>query len=237
MPIETVSVNGYRFYLINGKYYPSVTSILKLKPNPALEKWKMKLAEEQVIAISEYTAERGEIIHYSALRTYETETITQDSLNCEYNYFKQYPQMREEILRTGQLFKQFKQQFHLIPVALEKAIWHDTLHYAGRIDFAGYLVQQKNSYHIPILMDIKTSKQMYKDSLALQLAGYNLCIQKKATRLYCLLLHPGSSRVADVAIGHTHPYWSFEEIQPNYEGFLSLLRAFKQLQPKILSGE
>jgi len=108
--IETISIQGFRFYLINGKHYPSVTSILKFRTNPALEKWKAKLLEEQVKTISEYTAERGEIIHYKVLRTYETKTIIQEPLDKDsLVYIRHYPQMKDEILRVGRLLREFNE--------------------------------------------------------------------------------------------------------------------------------
>jgi len=52
--------------------------------------------------ISEYTAERGEIIHYKELRTYETKTVIQEPLDKDsLVYIRHYPQMKDEILRVG----------------------------------------------------------------------------------------------------------------------------------------
>ncbi len=236
MTIETIHINDFRFYLINGEYYPSVTSILKLKPNPILEKWKSSLTEEQVQTISEYTAERGEMIHYGTLRTYETKTIIQEPLDKDsLVYIRQYPQMKDEIRRVGRLLREFKQHFKLIPLSLEKVVCNHELGFAGRIDFVGYLMNGNSQQKIPILMDIKTSKVIYRNSLELQLAGYNLAIQKKAKKLFCLLLHPGETTIDDITIGAAKPHWSFREIRPNYQGFLALLRAFKLLEPRILA--
>lgn len=84
-------------------------------------------------------------------------------------------------------------------------------------------------------MDIKTSKQIYYESLALQLAGYNLAINKKAEKLYCLLLHCGKTTIDGITIGAIKPHWKFQEIIPNYEGFICFLKAFKRLEPRILA--
>lgn len=65
---------NFRFLYIRNQWLPSVTSNISLKPNPALKKWKSNFSEEQIRLVSEDSAERGSIIHYGALRTYETET-------------------------------------------------------------------------------------------------------------------------------------------------------------------
>ena len=38
--------NGFRFYNIDGKHYPSVTSILGIKKKEGLEQWRKNVGEE-----------------------------------------------------------------------------------------------------------------------------------------------------------------------------------------------
>ena len=38
--------NGFRFYNIDGKNYPSVTSILGIKKKEGLEQWRKNVGEE-----------------------------------------------------------------------------------------------------------------------------------------------------------------------------------------------
>lgn len=108
--IQTRTINGYRFYRINGEYYPSVTSVLSIIPHPALEKRKQSLTPAQVEEILKYTSSRGSLVHYGALRQYETSEIIQDELEQEsINFLKQHPQMKQEIDIVGRLFREFTQ--------------------------------------------------------------------------------------------------------------------------------
>ena len=38
--------NGFRFYQIDGKNYPSITSILSIQKKEGLEKWRKNVGEE-----------------------------------------------------------------------------------------------------------------------------------------------------------------------------------------------
>ncbi|MFX0205304.1 MAG: hypothetical protein ACFFDT_04915 [Candidatus Hodarchaeota archaeon] len=233
--IKTTDIMGYRFYVIDGQYFPSVTSILSIRRNEVLEQWKHRLTLTQVRLIQEWISLRGTFIHYGALRTYETDTIIQKEEPYEsYNYMKVHPQMREEVRIAGQLFREFKQKYTLTPVALEKTVWSIKYGFAGTIDCLAYLYNKNNGSKTPIIADIKTSKEIYTDSLALQLAGYNLAIQMKARKCFVLLLHPGQTTLDGVTIGRDAPYWAFQEITPNYQGFLELVRIFQLLKVFLL---
>lgn len=108
--IQTRTINGYRFYPINGSLYPSVTSVLSIKKNITLEKWKQSLTPAQVEEILKYTSSRGSLVHYGALRQYETSEITQGELEQEsLEYYNQHPQMKQEIDIVGRLFREFTQ--------------------------------------------------------------------------------------------------------------------------------
>ena len=91
-----VFVRPFRFYQINGSLYPSVTSIISIRPNQALERWKQSLTTTQVQAVQEYTSHRGILIHWGCLKQYETSEIIQDELEQEsINFFKKHPQMKQ----------------------------------------------------------------------------------------------------------------------------------------------
>ena len=143
--------------------------------------------------------------------------------------------MKDEILIASRLFKEFIQRYRLEAVKLEQAVWNHQYEFAGRVDFMGHLIRP-NGERIPILMDIKTSKSLYNSSLELQLAAYNLCIKKRARRLYCLLLHPGRTVISGVTVGLKTPHWKFVKIEPNYEGFLDRLKLFNEVKDQILAG-
>ena len=237
MTIQTVSIKGYRFYKIDGRLLPSVTSIISQIESESLRKWKQQLSEEQIRAVQEYTSHRGNLIHAHALKTYHTATIQQEDYpHDSYAYMQEHPQMKDEIKIAGQLFRQFKRRVELIPVALEKVVWNEEYGYAGRVDFVGGLVDKKNGSKTPILMDIKTSKEIYTNSVSMQLSAYNEAINNRAKKLFVLLLHSGRTQISNVTIGADKPYWSFKEVPQNFKKFKGLLEAFDVLKSYILSG-
>lgn len=237
MMIQTKNINGFRFYNIQGKFYPSVTSVLSIIPNQALERWKASLTSAQVQAVQDYTSERGEMIHYGALQTYETDMITQEPFDKKsLNYYHQYPKMKDEILIASQLFRDFTKKHQLIPESLEKCVYSLDYGYAGRVDFVGYLNEPITGEKIRIVMDIKTSKKVYEDSVSKQLSAYNKAINNWGDKLYVLLLHPGKTTLKGVEIGADKAHWKFQEIEPNFHGFLDNLVSFKGVEEEIIAG-
>jgi len=235
--MDKINVRGLRLYKINDRYLPSVTTILSFRnKHPALLKWRASITEEQEKQILEYTSNRGTLVHWGALRQYETETVIQEEKPHEsVAYMKEHPQMREEVRVALKLFREFKQQYKLTPVALEKVVWSIKHNFAGTIDFAGYLHNEKNGSKVPVLLDIKTSKDVYTESLSLQLAGYQLAIGKRAKHCYVLVLHPGQTTIAGVTIGAEKPFWKFERIVPDYSGFLHWVDMFSTINNTLQS--
>lgn len=238
MAIETKNINGFRFYDIEDQWYPSVTSVLSIIPNHYLEKWKKSLTEAQVQSVQEYTSHRGILTHFGCLKTYETETISQGELEQEsVEFLHRHPQMKDEILIAARLFREFKQHYHLEPVRLEQCVWNEKYKFAGRLDFVGFLIDKDNGSKTKILMDIKTSKMVYEDSVSRQLSAYNYALNNWADKLYVLLLNCGKTTIAGVEIGADKPYWLFQEVPTDFHGFLARLDWFKISEERILAGE
>ena len=74
-------------------------------------------------------------------------------------------------------------------------------------------------------------------SVSRQLSAYNKTLNNWAEKLYVLLLHPGKTTINGVEVGADKSYWLFQEIQPNFEGFLNRLDYFKVVESRILNGE
>lgn len=236
--VESIKIGRWRFYKIGGRLLPSVTSILSQIEPESLRKWKQKYSEAQVHQVLEYSSHRGNLVHWHALKQYHTTTIQQNEYPSEsLAYMKEHPQMKVELRITGQLFQQFRRQYQLIPVALEKVVWSEKYGYAGRCDFVGGLMDNKNDSKTPILMDIKTSKEIYTNSVSMQLSAYNEAINNRAKKLFVLLLHSGRTQISNVTIGADKSYWSFKEVPQNFDGFKGLLKAFQVLKPLILNEE
>lgn len=66
---SSTSPDGYRTYATpDGIDYPSVTTVLKRIPNPALDAWRLAMGEERARIISQRAAARGRAIHAVAER-------------------------------------------------------------------------------------------------------------------------------------------------------------------------
>ncbi len=61
--LETKSVNGLRYYLVNSELYPSITSILSIKSNEKIQAWKDRLGEDVAQFESSRAAQRGTNFH------------------------------------------------------------------------------------------------------------------------------------------------------------------------------
>jgi hypothetical protein len=233
--VETVNINNFRFYRIGEQWLPSVTSVISIIPSPAIEKWKELYTTAQVEEILEYTSHRGVLIHFSSLKQYETSKITQGEIENEsVEYFQQHPQMKDELLVAAKLFHDFRRKYQLIPVALEKCVYNLKYGYAGRVDGQFFLINQNGS-KTSILVDIKTSKTIYADSVSKQLSAYNKCLGGWAEKLFILLLHPGKTQINGIEIGADKPCWLFQEVTTDFHGFLDRLKLFKSLKLHLLA--
>jgi genome maintenance exonuclease 1 len=57
------NIDGTRFYEINGKNYPSITSVLSIKSKEGLEKWRQSVGEEAAKWEMGRAARRGKAAH------------------------------------------------------------------------------------------------------------------------------------------------------------------------------
>lgn len=61
--LERRVINGRRFYMVQGKPLPSVTTVLGAKPKPELEAWRNRIGHEQAAKITQQAAHRGSGTH------------------------------------------------------------------------------------------------------------------------------------------------------------------------------
>lgn len=221
--------SGYREYLIKDGYVPSVTSIISVLPKPYIQQWKKKYSPEQVEAVMKYSSIRGNMIHYNALQQYCDAFITQEPPDLkDVQEAIQSKAMFKEIYMAMILFKEFQSVFTLKPVAVERVVHNHKVGYAGRVDFQGYLVSGKKK--TPVLVDIKTGAEVYKDDASLQLTAYNKALDNFAERLYILLLHPGPTTIGGVLFGGKYAYWSFVRVYPDWEEFIKTMDKFQKIK-------
>lgn len=229
--VETRYSSGYREYKIksSGLFVPSVTSIINVEPKQALTRWKKTLTPEQLEAVLSHAKLRGNLIHYNCLQQYTSAFITQEPPS--YNELQRgigSKILQQEIQIGLSLFKEFQSVFTLEPMAIERVVYNTEIEYAGRVDFQGYLISGQK--RIPILMDIKTGKEIYKDSTSLQLTAYNKALNDFAEQLYVLTLHPGPCTIGGVTFGGKYAYWQFVRLKPDWQGFLEAVERFQQIK-------
>ena len=110
--------NGFRFYKIDGKHYPSITSILSIQKKEGLEKWRKNVGEEAAKWEMARAARRGKATH----------TLVEQ-------YLKGQPQTINDVLPNGmfRLLKPYLEQIDNIH-CLEKIMYSHKLTLAGQVD-------------------------------------------------------------------------------------------------------
>ena len=110
--------NGFRFYQIDGKNYPSITSILSIQKKEGLEQWRKNVGEEAAKWEMARAARRGKATH----------TLVEQ-------YLKGQPQTINDVLPNGmfRLLKPYLDQVDNIH-CLERIMFSHKLTLAGQVD-------------------------------------------------------------------------------------------------------
>jgi hypothetical protein len=155
---KQVNVLDSRFYRRNGKYYPSVTSILNYFPkNQFFHSWLKDVGHNSDIIASKAAGE-GTQVHNAVEAFLNGEEITwiDEFGNAKYNL-----DVWRMILRFAEFWNTHKPEL----VATEYHLFSDEHEFAGTADF---IVRFQDSLW---LMDLKTSNSLHT-SYDLQLAAY-----------------------------------------------------------------
>ena len=162
--------DGKRKYLTpEGNSYPSITTILSSKGNPAIEAWKKRVGEAEAARISKVATTIGNALHDNSEKYLKNEMTTEDISNLS-NMDKW-------------MFKSFKNLLDRIDnvIALETALYSDNLKIAGRVDciaeFDG----------VPAIIDFKNAKKPKKEEWIedyfLQATFYSYAFYERTGRL------------------------------------------------------
>ena len=175
--ISRVTKRTRRHYVVHGEEVPSVTTVLKLWPKPALYMWYAKRGRE---AVAEYLSEYlGEPISMGLLENAVAEaktapqrdakeaadlgTMAHELISMELAGHKvTVPPELDSVMRS---FHDWQHDEHLTLVDTETAVYADN--YAGTIDA---LFKRDNGSFL--LVDWKTSKQIYSPEYDVQVHSY-----------------------------------------------------------------
>lgn len=158
-----------RFYDIDGKLYPSVTTALGVIRKPFLEVWRGKLGNDEADRVMHEAADLGSAVH-----DYCHMINTGQAVDPADEY-------REMVMAYQSWLSATVKEI----VLAEQVVYSHKYQYAGRLDLLAVLKGDK----YPTVIDIKTSKGIYPD-MALQLAAYQQALAEmgiKANRR--LILH------------------------------------------------
>lgn len=155
MNIKTTYKNGYRIRIINGKAYPSVTSILQLLPkDERLTNWKIKQALEYVQknGLTNDSVKKALVQHKAILKSTAIEGEKYHKMIQDYetkNEWVKHPVLNKWITT-------FKQPNRFQGKNAELIVYSDTFGTSGAIDLFGYMMES-----IPYIIDIKRAKAVY----------------------------------------------------------------------------
>ena len=118
--LKSQSQNGFRYYSVDGKSYPSVTSVLSILSKDGIRAWRDSIGHDVADFETRRAATRG--IHFHKI--------------CEnYLYNKNISEYKKKILSYG-LFNLVKSEIDRIDNihAMEKTLYSHSLKLAGRAD-------------------------------------------------------------------------------------------------------
>lgn len=161
--LDAQMIDGKRYYLVEGSYFPSVTSVLSSLSKDGLQAWIDKVGVEKAEQIKNAAADRGTKLHQM----------------CE-DYLHNKPDYGKGMMPTiVALFKQVKPWLdeHVDFIyGNELALFSKTLYTAGRCD----LIAQIDGK--PAILDFKTStnekKEDWIESYFLQVTAYSIMFEE-----------------------------------------------------------
>lgn len=168
--IEQINNQDSRFYLINGKYYPSVTSILTIYPKGiGFYKWLVGNGSwDEAERIKEEAGDRGAKVHNAIIQLIKGKQLRLMTAKGDERIFT------EEEWKAILAFKNWWEDFKPITSDCEKMVYSEKFGFAGTVDWIGYIhISDKSGKKKKCLamLDWKTSKSIYSSSL-IQVAAY-----------------------------------------------------------------
>lgn len=208
--VNIVDVNSKRYYLIDGRKYPSVTTVLSIIRSPALEQWRGKLGNVEADRIRDEAAEIGTKLHRVC-----------HLFNSSQPFLFPSTQLEKMFAAYHAWFKNCIEEV----IATEMTVWSEQYGYAGTIDLVAVLKGDV----APSVIDLKTSKDFWPE-MALQLAGYREALIEMDLPSLRRLLHLPWRRLVvqiDKVEHELVVVKEYTEHQRDFNGFLAALSLFR----------
>jgi hypothetical protein len=197
-PQKRENRSGSRWYKIEDKEYPSVTTILSVIGKPALIAWSGKVERELVTAASmslyrdlHGTPKLSDIAYLTSLQTRlglerahvkelakAGEIGTQAHSLIEWNLRAGMmesagpsPRIGDKAMWAFMAWEDWKKSVNLKPIFIEQTVWSTQYGYAGTMD----LFAEVNG--VPTVIDWKTGKAIYPEAY-LQNAAYRVALRE-----------------------------------------------------------
>jgi hypothetical protein len=203
-------MTAWRGYTVDGKRYPSVTTIIsQTLPNPGITAWKLRVGEEEAQRISREATDWGTGIHalVEAVNRGKTDELSDDDAALVAPYTRWRNENVDLILGA------------------EKMLVSHVHGYAGTTDAIAVM----NGDRYPAILDFKSSKTaLGQDEWRLQLAAYVVAAEEHLGLLCRRRIIVRLSRVEPEKL-YVHELPE-DALKDDIECFLSLLRVWKWRQ-------
>ncbi len=182
-PNSTTRRDGSRTYAWQGETFPSVTTILRSVPKPALMYWAARKAAEKAVeltragelAASLHAGEERQVIDILRNACWEHRDDAADTGSAVHRAIERAiihgddpdftPDMSDVARPRFEAFRAFEARYQPVWEAAEATVYNRTHGYAGTFDALARISGRR------FLIDVKTGKNVYPE-FALQLAAY-----------------------------------------------------------------
>jgi len=239
MSVETIEFFDDRFYKINDKWYPSVTTVLSVLNKPGLDRWRGDLGNREADMRVFEAQWRGKRIH-TAWEAYclgnkicykPTEQVSTD------DHIMEYQDEYLQLLKLHEFAQEVQPEFQLT----EEIVYNDGLGIAGTVDNLLYI--NEGSYMINGSKPLKLEEGYYicdlktgslHESAFMQLAAYASCITDIFEIKGGLILHTKATTRSGIK-GFAAKLRTCDELAEDYVKFANIKKVFddnNKLTPK-----
>ena len=244
--IKRVEYFDDRFYKVEEKYYPSVTTILNVIDKPGLARWRGDVTNKEADRIMIEAQDKGSRIHYAwevycnggSIGYYKWQS--EEKPECDFAFTNQHEMV--DLIKLIEFRKLLKPDI----LSSEATVYSDKHEYAGTIDNVFSIEKdvdlvngrakdtiEKGLY----IVDLKTGKTV-SDEAYMQLAAYAKAYEETGlgTVKGAMILHTGSTTKTGIP-GFSLKLRSKEKLEQDFNDFLNAKalwhRKNPNMQPKI----